>query len=96
MQTAPSPIAPEAVGVVGADLRVPRPEAEIPGLTDAQRAYIADLKEAKMSARRYAVARLVSLRDTGKHVYRNTVPAKVVARRRKRAKIAKASRKANR
>ena len=32
----------------------------------------------------------------GKHVYLNTVPAQVVARRRARDKVAKASRKANR
>lgn len=69
---------------------------EIPDLTDEQRAFLADLKAAKKTQARYAVRRLLSLRDTGKHVYRNTVSAKVIERRRKRAKIAKASRRANR
>jgi hypothetical protein len=68
----------------------------IPGITPEESAFVARLKVEKEAKVKFAVRRLLSLRDTGKHVYRNTVSAKEIAARRAASKRAKASRKANR
>lgn len=39
---------------------------------------------------------LLGLNMTGKHIYEGTVPSEIIAKRRARGKVAKASRKANR
>lgn len=97
MHTVTLPPVPEAVGVETAvSPRIVLPALDLPGVTDADRAFVAELKVRKEESVRFAVRRLLSLRDTGKHVYRNTVSAKDIAHRRARGKVAKASRKANR
>jgi len=47
-------------------------------------------------ATQYQVDILFALGKLGKHVYEGTVPAKVIAQRRAKNKVAKASRKRNR
>lgn len=68
----------------------------LPGVTEEEFAFVDGLKVAKEERVRFAVRRLLSLRDTGRHVYRNTVSRKEIARRRRANALAKASRKANR
>ena len=50
----------------------------------------------EMMATQYQVDILFALGKMGKHVYEGTVPAKVIAQRRAKNKVAKASRKRNR
>jgi len=68
----------------------------LPGVTDSERAFVADLAIKKRESTEFAVKRLLSLRDKGKHIYRNTVSRKEIAARRKTDRFAAASRKANR
>ena len=74
------------------------PRVTIPGVEPRTEA--TDLFEAgKIAASSLLTARVrrrASLLATGKHIYRGTVTAKTKARRRKAARLAAASRKANR
>lgn len=68
-----------------------------------QRRTIRDALRARKAARveehrdaKTATLNALQAQRTGKHVYAGTVPAHVVAKRRARNKVAKASRRANR